>query len=159
MIASTIYCYGDSVVLVGDFNLHNTSWLLGDTLTSPAGRRAEEIFGTLGLEQCVHFTRSRHGTANTLDLLLTDIEFARVRVESRPPLGKSDHCVLLAHFDADMIREPCTSRKVWKYSTTDWKRLRAYLRDVDWDAVFDAESDTDAVLPSSGRASTNIFRV
>ena len=143
----SLYAYGDSVVLIGDFNLHNTAWLPGDSPTSPAGRRAQEIFADLGLEQCVHFTtRSRNGTANTLDLLLTDHAPDRVRVECRSPLGKSDHCVLVASLDADTLRENPTSRKVWQYSKADWKRLRAYLRTTDWNALFEAHIDPDALL-------------
>ena len=81
------------VILAGDFNVHNTEWL-GSTKTTTAGQRFEEICATHGLIQRVDQpTRGK----NTLELILSNFPHP-VTVQAFPPLGKSDHCVILAEF-------------------------------------------------------------
>jgi len=135
--------YGESVVLLGDFNLHSAEWL-GSSKTTTAGTYAEGVFASHGLAQLVHVpTRGE----NTLDLILTDIAPTRVRVSTGAPLGKSDHIVILADIAAGLLREPRTVRKVWQYSKADWGRLRHFLsREAEWDKHFNAHDDPAELL-------------
>ena len=116
---------GDAVILIGDFNWHNESWL-GSNKTTDAGVHAEGVFALHGLEQLVDMpTRGE----NILDLILTDIHASRVKVSDREPIGKSDHCVLIADVALSLAREPRTNRTVWDYAKADWGRLRKHFRD------------------------------
>ena len=36
------------------------------------------------------------------------------------PLGKSDHATVVADFDQLPLREPPSSRTVWRYQRADW---------------------------------------
>ena len=53
-----------------------------------------------------------------------------------PPIGRSDHAVVTTCFTsaAPHINQP-TTRKVWRYSSADWGRLRHFLGTTDCSAV------------------------
>ena len=68
---------------------------------------------------------------NTLDLIVSDFN-TDVKVKCLPPLGASDHVVLLADFPVQAVREPKTGRTVWRYNKADWGRLRHFYRTYDW---------------------------
>ena len=53
-----------------------------------------------------------------------------------PPIGRSYHAVVTACFTsaAPHINQP-TTRKVWRYSSADWGRLRHFFGTTDWLAV------------------------
>lgn len=89
------------IILLGDFNVHNTAWLQHSGNTSAAGREAEAFAISHDLSQLVTFpTRIPDITsqsANTLDLFLTTdpenfaIAFPRpwenpITVSSKPPV-------------------------------------------------------------------------
>ena len=81
-----------------------------------AGVHAEGVFASHGLEQLVELpTRGE----NTSDLILTDIHASRVKVSDREPIGKSDHCVLIADVALSLAREARTTRTVWNYAKAD----------------------------------------
>ena len=78
------------IVMAGDFNVHNESWL-HSSHTTTAGQFLEDVCITHGLTQHVDFpTRG----VNTLDLVLSDYPFG-VQATHHAPLGKSDHCCIL----------------------------------------------------------------
>ena len=53
-----------------------------------------------------------------------------------PQIGRSDHAVVTACFTsaAPHINQP-TARKVWRYSSANWGRLRHFFGTTDWSAV------------------------
>eukprot|EP00117_Sycon_ciliatum_P031201 scpid26526/ scgid24448/ RNA-directed DNA polymerase from mobile element jockey; Reverse transcriptase len=119
------------VILAGDLNVHSTEWL-GSTKTTTAGQRLEEICATHGLIQ--HVDQPTRGK-NTLDLILSNLPHP-VTVQAFPPLGKSDHCVILAEFSPVTLRtEPVSRRRVWRYNQADWGRMRHFIRQTDWQHI------------------------
>lgn len=86
------------VSVLGDFNIHNSEWLLHSAGTTALGREAEAFAIINNLSQLVDFpTRvpDRDGDrAHTLDLVLTTNPTLFSNVSSLPPLGSSDHCMI-----------------------------------------------------------------
>ena len=119
------------VLLAGDFNVHNTDWL-GSTKTTLAGEYLEDVCSSHGLTQ--HANQPTRGQS-ILDLIISDCS-STVPVNYCCPLGKSDHCVLLAELPLiDPGREEKSSRRVWRYHHADWGRLCNYYNTYDWSEV------------------------
>ena len=127
---------GKHIILAGDFNVHNHSWL-GSSKTTRAGEFAEDMCILHGLYQ--HVPEPTRGQ-NTLDLVLSDIEQG-VRTTLLPPLAMSDHVVLISEFNLRTYREPKSSRLVWRYHKADWPRLRYFFSSADWQSVFSESAD------------------
>lgn len=145
--------YGSNIMLAGDFNVHNTAWL-GSQKTTVAGEALEEFAALHSLQQHVHEpTRAR----NTLDLILTDTQCSPT-VQLHPPLGRSDHAVIVANFST-LVPPPTstTKRKVWRYAAADWNRMKAHFRELDWTSVITDDPEescnqlTDALLAAMDR--------
>ena len=115
------------VIVAGDFNVHNTAWL-GSTRTTVAGEAAEDLCYLHGLEQ--HVQEPTRGK-NLLDLIMSDMD-GNISTSIHQPLGKSDHATVVADFDQLPLREPPSSRTVWRYQRADWCRLRAFFRQCNW---------------------------
>ena len=122
---------GSQILLAGDFNVHNAEWL-GSSKTTRAGERLEEICAEHGLVQ--HVDEPTRGL-NTLDLIISNFP-GRVTTQTLSPLGRSDHCVVVADFhDQKLHSEPPSSRRVWRYNKADWHRLRHFLCQTDWSTI------------------------
>ena len=83
-----------NTILIGDINFPKIDWS-GDGGGGGGGGGA--FFSAVqdsNLEQLIHFPTHKKG--NTLDLLLTNIPNNILAISNSPPLGKSDHCVILA---------------------------------------------------------------
>ena len=106
----------------------NASIMLLLKKTTPAGEYMEDICTIHDLNQ--HVSIPTRGV-NTLDLIVSDFN-TDVKVKCLPPLGASDHVVLLADFPVQAVREPKTGRTVWRYNKADWGRLRHFYRTYDW---------------------------
>ena len=90
------------VLLVGDFNAKSPSWLSSDCYNA-AGLILEPLFLQLGLQQCVSSPThlSPDGTLGSLlDLALASPPSLVSRVDAHPPLGSSDHLLVLCQLDA-----------------------------------------------------------
>ena len=136
-------------ILAGDFNVHNARWLVS-TKTTLAGEYMEEV--AVGHQLTQHVSAPTRGL-NTLDLILSD--YPETRTSLLPPLGKSDHQVVLCSFvSAASARELPTSRRVWRYNLADWSRLRAFLRTSDWDSLLqdDPEEACTVHTPDSANS-------
>ena len=60
-----------------------------------------------------------------------------------PPLGRSDHAVVLSDFSSVLPRrEPPVKRTVFRYNRADWDRLRAHLRNVEWGDIITEDPET-----------------
>lgn len=123
--------HGSHLMLAGDFNIHNTAWL-GSQKTTVAGEALEELAALHHLQQHVNEpTRGR----NILDLVLSDIPYP-ASVNLHPPLGRSDHAVIVADFVASASSSEGTARRqVWRYAQADWGRMKAHFRDYDWSSL------------------------
>ena len=118
------------IIVAGDFNAHNREWL-GSPRTSAAGEAAEDMCCVHGLRQ--HVTSATRGE-NILDLVMSDVPGA-VSTTTQPPLGRSDHAVVIADFQLTASVDQPTTRTVWRYQRADWPRLSAFLRTTDWDTI------------------------
>ena len=87
------------IIVLGDFNIHNSGWLsYSSSVTNPAGREAEAFAIVNDLTQVIseptRVPGRAEGKANNIDLFLT----SNPRIYSPPtvssPLGNSDHCLL-----------------------------------------------------------------
>ena len=92
-----------------------------------------------GLEQLVTVpTRGQ----NTLDLIMTDFPDGST-VSAHPPIGKSDHVILISDLPLAQPKAACekTCRKVWRYGQADWPRLQDYYRSTDWSQIITENVD------------------
>lgn len=128
---------GSTIILAGDFNVHNQDWL-GSSRTTRAGEFLEDVCAAHGLTQ--HVQQPTRGD-NVLDLVMSDFP-GTVAVKVQAPLGRSDHNVVLAEFQNMNPRfEPKASRTVWRYNHADWPRLRAFYRKADWSSMLTSDAN------------------
>ena len=119
------------IILAGDFNVHSTEWL-GSNKTTLAGERLEEVCAGHGLIQ--HVDQATRGQ-NTLDLVISNMH-CQVETQTLPPLGRSDHCVVVSDFHGlNVHSEQPSTRKVWRYNKADWSRLRHFLQQSEWTSI------------------------
>lgn len=115
----------ESVLLVGDFNVHHQDWL-GSRITDSAGRRTQQFSNSLGLQQIVKdLTRGE----NVFDLVMTDLlavatTLANIRV------GTSGHSPVLVQFEISAFRDKPCKKKVWCYEKANFWDMRGYLSSV-----------------------------
>ena len=88
-------------LILGDFNVPHINWLAGCVETG-ADRFTHTLFQSieeLSLHQHVHQpTRCVHQQRSTLDLVISPRRSDVARIEHLPPLGSSDHSVLVIHW-------------------------------------------------------------
>ena len=119
----------NSVMLVGDFNVHHTDWL-GSSVTDAAGRRTLQLANSLGLLQIVEEpTRGDQ----ILDLVMTDLSATSTTYAN---LGTSDHNPVLVCLDVPVYRDKPYKRNVWRYNLADYWGMRGHLASTDWPSVF-----------------------
>jgi len=102
------------------------------------GDRLEEFCALHHLNQ--HVKEPTRGSA-LLDLVISD--FDNVRAITDPPLGRSDHAVVVTDITTSTVREPRTRRQVWRYCHADWDRMNAHLNSLNWDALLSKDVDTN----------------
>lgn len=113
---------GEPILLYGDFNVHNVEWICSDK-TDKGGVLAQEFSELFGLTQLVGFTTRG---ANTLDLILTDVEATATKTM---PCGTSDHAAIEVVFAtkkkiAEAEERPM--RLMWR--SAPWDHIRGYLK-------------------------------
>ena len=124
------------VIILGDFNVHNKSWLTHSNKTDPEGIMAEHFAISHNLTQLVNEpTRipdvSSH-FANTLDLFLTS-DPEKYSLQVNAPLGNSDHCLVTAsHLILPEIQTTCRVRRIWHYRSAKWDKLCLFLSSFPW---------------------------
>ena len=129
-----------NIIVAGDLNVHNREWL-GSSGTSPAGEAAEDLCYHHCLDQHVHEpTRGN----NILDLIKSDIPGSVIST-LHPPLGKSDHAVVVTDFEVAPSCDRPSKRTVWRYQHADWPRLRAFFRSTNWVLTDDNSIDVSCV--------------
>ena len=95
-----------SVMLIGDFNVHHKEWL-GSNVTDAAGRRALQLSNCLGLDQIV--TEPTRGN-NILDLVLSDTP---ATTKTLANVGSSDHNPVLIQLKIPVFRDKPYKRRIW----------------------------------------------
>nr|VZI45535.1 unnamed protein product [Spirometra erinaceieuropaei] len=135
-----------NVMIMGDFNAPGTNW---NTLQASGPKSAFDyrlLSKTLNacLTQHVMFpTRTREGQrANCLDLVFTKTPDSIDEIASMPPLGRSDHVVLMWDYSLfSILHTPGHKRRnVWR---GDFNQMRADLSGLDWGSLFTGSANDD----------------
>jgi len=118
-----------SIILIGDFNVHHQEWLDSRT-TDAVGRRTLEMCNALGLTQLVtEPTREDQ----ILDLVMSDLD---ISCKTYAKIGTSDHNPVLAKLQVPLLRDKPYKRKVWQYNKADYWGMRGFLAAADWPLAF-----------------------
>ena len=121
-----------SVILIGDFNVHHKEWL-GSHTTDTAGRLTLEMCNTLGLTQHV---KEPTRDDQILDLVMTDLD---ANCKTFPRLGTSDHNPVLLRLNVPLDRDKPYQCKVWQYDRADFWEMRGFLTSADWSTALHTE--------------------
>ena len=125
-----------SVVLLGDFNVHHMEWL-GSHTTDAAGCRTE-MCNTLGLTQVV---KEPTREDQTLDLVMIDRD---ATCKTFPRLGTSDHNPVLIKLNCASTQGQTYQRKVWQYDKAYFREIRGFLASTDWSKALHTEDPEQA---------------
>ncbi|BHF68944.1 hypothetical protein SprV_0301198500 [Sparganum proliferum] len=135
-----------NIMIMGDFNAPGTNW---NTLQASGPKTAFDyrlLNKTLkaSLTQHVMFpTRAREGQrANCLDLVFTKTPDSIDEITSMPPLGRSDHLVLIWDYSLFYISHTSDQkrRNAWR---GDFNGMRADLSGLDWNSLFTGNANDD----------------
>jgi hypothetical protein len=131
------------IVFIGDFNAHNTQWLVHSARTDSVGQ-CVELFAELNLltqlvDGPTRIPDNPNHNGHLLDLFLTSHPNKYTSVSVSSPLGGSDHCLVSASFPSSSgasttSRKPM--RKHWHYGRANWAGFLSYLDSFDWSPVF-----------------------
>nr|VZI39880.1 unnamed protein product [Spirometra erinaceieuropaei] len=130
------------VLVMGDFNapLINWSSAYASGPDHAFDRRLLDMTFKLFLTQHVSFpTRMREGQqSNCLDLLITKSLDSVDEVQCLPPLGRSDHVVLLWEYSIFSLPEQATRvrRNIWR---GDFAQMKAELNTINWESAFSGD--------------------
>ena len=120
---------GSHIILIGDFNVHNLAWL-NSSKTTPAGEALEDTCAAHLLVQ--HVTVPTRGY-KPLDLIMSTFTFP-VTTRILPPLGRSDHAVVLSDFSSVLPRrEPPNSEQY--FATTGQTGIASGRTFATWNGV------------------------
>ena len=122
----------DEIVLLGDFNVHNNTWLHFSGNTNTAGIECEAFASTHNFTQLIDFPTRIPDTLNhnshTLDLFLTNFPQS-YNIESLPPIGSSDHLLIRARQRPSSglsVKSSKVTVNSWLYNQADWGGLRSF---------------------------------
>ena len=126
------------IIVLGDFNIHNSDWLsYSSNVTNPACREAEAFDIVNDLTQVIseptRVLDRALAKANTLDLFLT----ANPSIYSPPtvssPLGNSDYCLItLRHDFLPHLDRHFAPQRVFHYSKADCDSPRSFYSSYPW---------------------------
>ena len=120
------------IVVAGDFNVHNTEWLVFSNHTSPEGLDVELFSNFNNLTELVesptHFPCVAGQAINLLDLFLTSHP-EQYEVKVIAPLGNSDHCTIsaISPLESSPVSPAAPKRLVWLYDRADWEGLNNFF--------------------------------
>ena len=130
-----------NVFVFGDFNVHHKDWLTYSSGTDRPGELCYNFSISNDLTQMDNFpTRIPHCDSHSpalLDLFLSS-DASICSTMAFPPLGNSDHDVVLVSIDfpTNSQQDAPFHRIAYDYSRADWNGLRDHLRDVPWEDIF-----------------------
>jgi hypothetical protein len=107
----------DSVIVVGDLNIHHASWLRFSNGETTRGRQLKDICDSFGLRQLISQpTRGEY----LLDLCLSNSQSTQTEVKAKI----ADHaCLLVKEPDAVEIRQ-FEPRHIWKLEEATGQRSK-----------------------------------
>lgn len=139
---------GVEIIIMGDFNVHNSNWLSCSRYSDPAGLELENFCTLNNLDQLVKGpTRipDRAGDfASTLDLFLTSHLNSYLDVVISAPLGTSDHNLISLVRPSFAKNSPKrTKRCLWNFLKADWDGFRDFIGQFPWTDLLLCSSASD----------------
>ena len=138
-----------NVFVSGDFNVHHKDCLTYSGGIDQPGELCYNFSIANDLTQMVNFpTRildcDSYNPALLDFFLISDASICSTM--AFPPLGNSDHVVLLAsiHFPTNSQQNAPFHRIAYDYSRADWDGLRDHMRDVPWEDILKLSASTAA---------------
>ena len=127
-------------IIVGDFNIKDIDWELEMSTGGEqhiATKFMELIRDNYLFQHIKEPTREREGTTpSTLDLLFTNENNMIQKIDINPPLGNSDHMVLI--FDVTLyIENNAETREKFLFFKGDYKSLSEELSNFNWNILTD----------------------
>ena len=111
--------------IIGDANVHEPTWLVHSTHTSPEGSKLREFSYKHCLPQLVQ-SPTREG--NLLDLVLTDASKCKCTVFNQI----TDHSCVHIAFDFSLQARPPLVRHVWRWDLAEWDVIHDRLNTTNW---------------------------
>ena len=121
-----------NTILIGDFNFPKIDWSGDGGGGGGGGGAFQAAARDNNLEQLIHFPTHKKG--NILDLMLTNMPNNIISVSNSPPLGKSDHCVILTEVLLPIL-EKKNKRKIENWSKVDEKAMANHLGQLNWEII------------------------
>ena len=129
------------IIVLGDFNVHNSDWLsYSSNVTNPGGRDAEAFAIVNDLTQVI--SKPTHGPdrardeANTLDLFLTSNPSIYSPPTVSSPLGNSEHRLITLRYDfLPHLDRPFAPQRVFHCNKADWDSLHTFYSSYPWSSV------------------------
>ena len=119
--------------------------LTGYLFRTPSGEAGLSLAIEFGLTQIVNQPTRIHTnvqgllTQTLLDVCLTDDTERIVFMTTCPPIGSSDHNVVVIRINTETPNlQPEYRRLVWHYNAADWNALRDSLSSLPWDKTFES---------------------
>ena len=131
------------VLICGDLNFPKINWQNGSTsesAESPSQKFIDKINDKFMFQKVQHPTRRRgQDEPSLLDLVLVSEEDAIDSVEHLPPLGASDHDVLVFEYNVTIEVPVLTKRYVFDFKNTDFDHLREQAGPQVWEDIWRTE--------------------
>ena len=117
--------------IVGDFNFPSINWSLGNCKDPKSLAFINTTLNCFLTQNVSNPTRHRDGQqSNLLDLIFTNDENLMKQVSHNPPLGKSDHDMLLFDLEINITNVP--TKEYLNYYRADYNVMRQEMADVNW---------------------------
>ena len=124
--------------LLGDFNFKDINWLSG---TTPLGEQSiearfiESVRDSYLYQHITEPTRSRgNDNPSLIDLAFSDEEMQISDIQHHPPLGKSDHSVIILNYHCYL--DYSKPKETYIYSNGDYDAMREHLKESNWSSTF-----------------------
>ena len=149
--------------IVGDFNFREINW---KSFTTHCGEESAEskfieaVRDSFLFQHVSEVTRSRgNDSPSLIDLIFTDEELQVSGIQYHPPLGKSDHSVIL--FDYHCYLDFSKPEETYIYKKGDYDAMRDELRKSNWIPSFMTSIDTagQSIEESWNSLKTEIHRL
>ena len=121
----------DQVILVGDINLAQTDWTIGESNCN-IEQSFVDLFDDLSFTQVIK--ERTHSKGNMLDILLsTQPEtITNLKVHDNMYLCKADHCPITFTVKSNFKYRNATKRTIYNFSKADWASINEGLLRVNW---------------------------
>ena len=125
-------------LLIGDFNLSSTNWILNSSTNNTEQKFLEE-FLRLGLVQCI--TSPAHNKGKILDILLTNSEshIGDIKITNNQEFCRSDHYGITFEVKFRIKRKKPIKIKSFNFKQVNWDRLNQELNSINWLLELDSQ--------------------